>query len=126
MALEPFDVNETEGFYDRYYRMQDGDGLAVCKGKRVMDGNGLGSILGGVFRAVAPALKSIAGSAARNLGKQALNVAGDVLRGEELGPSALRGLRAAGSGVLNDAARSTGKRRRAPGGRRSKRAKTIF
>ena len=132
MALVPFDINETSGFYDRYYKSQDGDGLAVFKGRRVMDGDGLGSFLGGVFRAVAPTLKTLAGSAVRNIGTQALNVAGDVLNGEDAGQSAVRRLRAAGGGVLSDAVASLSrgqnrKRSRVAGKRKpSKRARTIF
>ena len=62
MTLVAFDPSEVEGFYEHYYQQQEGNGLAVFRGKRIMDGNGLGSILGGVFRAVAPTLKNFSQS----------------------------------------------------------------
>ena len=103
MTLVAFDPSEVEGFYEHYYQQQEGNGLAVFRGKRIMDGNGLGSILGGVFRAVAPTLKNFAKSAAKSFGNQALSVAGDILRGEDAGQSALRGLKNVGGDILSDA-----------------------
>ena len=42
MALLALDPSEVEGFYGHYYQQQEGNGLAVFRGKRIMDGNGLG------------------------------------------------------------------------------------
>ena len=101
MGLVAFDPNEVEAFYQGYYQHQDGNGLSVFRGKRIMDGNGLGSILGGVFRAVAPTLKGFAKSAISTLGKTALNVATDAIRGEDVGASAQKRFRSAGASILN-------------------------
>lgn len=131
MELEPFDVNETAPFYEEYYKMQDGQGLAVFRGRRHIEGDGIGSMLGGLFKAVAPTLKSVGKSALSSLGKQAMGVAKDVLAGKNFKESALGGLRAAGGEMLDDTVQRIGgggrKRKRAnTGGRRSKRTKNIL
>ena len=70
MALVAFDPSEVEGFYEHYYQQQEGNGLAVFRRKRIMDGNGLGSILGGSFFALLlQLLKNFAKSAAKELRK---------------------------------------------------------
>lgn len=135
MGLVPFDPNETEPFYTQYYEYQDGDGLAVFRGKRHTDiqGDGIGSVLGGIFRAVAPTLKKVGKSAAMNLGKQALHVARDVLDGKNFKESAMSGLRSAGGDVLDDAIGGFGgnksRKRKAPSGgkrHRGKRPRTVI
>ena len=103
MSLVAFDPNEVEAFYQKYYQLQDGNGLSVFRGKRVMDGDGLGSFLSGAFKAVAPALKGLAKSAIGTLGKTAIGVATDALRGHDAGESASRRFRDAGATILDSA-----------------------
>jgi hypothetical protein len=67
-----------------------------------MDGDGLGSILGGVLKAVTPTLKNLASSAVKSIGRQALNVVGDVASGKDLKTSALSGLKNVGNEVMGD------------------------
>lgn len=136
MPLVPFDPSEVEGFYEQYYQLQDGNGLAVFRGKRIMDGDGLGSLLSGVFKAVTPSLKSLAKTAVTSLGKRAIGVAGDILRGENAGESALRGLKNVGGDILSGAhdqidgseVKNEFKRKRGGGKMRGgkRRRKTIF
>jgi hypothetical protein len=97
-----FNPIDSADFYEEYYARQVGDGLAVFSGRPIMDGDGLGSILGGVLKAVSPALKNIASSAVKSIGKQALNVVGDVASGKDFKASALSGLKNVGSDVMND------------------------
>lgn len=70
--------------YENYYLNQCGYGSPVFGGVRVQKGHGLGNILGGIFRAAMPLIKS----GAKSLGKKALQtgykVAGDVVRGENI------------------------------------------
>ena len=103
MSLVAFDPNEVEAFYQNYYQLQDGNGLSVFRGKRVMDGDGLGSLLSGAFEAVAPALKGLAKSAVGTLGKTAIGVAADALRGHDAGESASQSFRSAGASILDSA-----------------------
>lgn len=128
----PIDLNSTAGFYEEYYNQQHGNGLAVFKGKRHMDGAGIGSVLGSLFKAVGPSIARIGKSAARSVGRHAMNVARDVLAGEDLQTSALRNLKTGGVEVLNDIMDSPApsrKRKRTSGtaknGKRQKRG-TIF
>ena len=124
MELQPFDASETAPFYEEYYKMQDGQGLAVFSGRRHIEGDGLGSALGGLFKAVAPTLKSVGRSALSALGKGAIGVAKDVMDGKSFGESALNNLKAAGGDLLDDAADSISrKRKRTGGGGRKKRVK---
>ena len=129
MELEPFDFNETAPFYEAYYGAQAGNGLSVFAGKRHIEGDGLGSMLGGLFEAVAPALKSVGKSAITSLGKGAIGVAKDVLAGKDFKESALDGLKEAGEDILDNTLDTlSGKKRKTPARRyrRVKRQRTIF
>ena len=100
--IVPYNPQDTSEFYETYYAHQVGDGLAVYSGRPIMDGDGLGSFLGGVFKSIAPALKGVASSAVKTVGKQALNVARDVIAGDDFKSSALRGLKNVGGEVMRD------------------------
>ena len=129
MELEPFDFNETAPFYEAYYGAQAGNGLSVFAGKRHIEGDGLGSMLGGLFKAVAPALKSVEKSAIMSLGKGAIGVAKDVLAGKDFKESALDGLKEAGENILDNTLDTlSDKKRKAPARRyrRVKRHRSIF
>ena len=130
MEMEPFDFNETAPFYEEYYKLQEGQGLAVFKGRRHIEGDGLGSMLGGLFKAVAPTLKSVGKAALSSLGKQAVGVAKDVLAGRDFKESALEGLKTAGGELLDEgvSALSSGgrKRKSKKKGKSAKRRKNII
>ena len=93
-----FDHGQTEQFYEEYYQRQVGDGLSVYSGRTVMDGDGIGSFLGGMLKKMTPALKSVA----KTVGRNALGIDRDVVDGKDLKQSAMRGLRSAGGEVLGD------------------------
>ena len=128
MELEPFDVSETAPFYEAYYGAQAGDGLSVFAGKRHIEGDGLGSMLGGLFKAVAPALKSVGKSALKSIGRGAIGVAKDVLAGKDFKESALDGLKEAGGEILDSTLDNIpSRKRKAPSRRnRSKRQRSIL
>ena len=128
MELQPFNVNETAPFYEAYYGAQAGDGLSVFAGKRHIEGDGLGSMLGGLFKAVAPALKSVGKSALKSIGRGAIGVAKDVLAGKDFKESALDGLKEAGGEILDSTLDNIpSRKRKAPSRRnRSKRQRSIL
>jgi len=128
MELQPFDFNETAPFYEEYYKMQDGQGLAVFRGRRHIEGDGIGSVLGGIFKAVAPTLKTVGKSALSSIGKRAIGVAKDVMEGRNFKESALNNLKAAGGDILDSTVNAVSRKRKAGGrkGRRSKRHKSIL
>ena len=115
--IVPFNPMDTADFYEEYYSRQVGDGLAVYSGRSVMDGDGLLSLFSGVARRIAPALKGLAQSAVKSVGRQALNVAKDVASGRDFKESALDGLHGLGGDVINDVVNAVGgagtKRKRA-------------
>ena len=120
MTVVPYDFQDSNQFYEEYYSRQVGDGLAVYSGRRVMDGDGLGSFLGGMLRKMAPTLKGIAKSAAKSVGKHALNVVGDVMEGNDFRTSAMKGLKNVGGEVVANVFEEVGGRKRKP--RKTKRA----
>ena len=128
MELQPFDVNETAPFYEAYYGAQAGDGLSVFAGKRHIEGDGLGSMLGGLFKAVAPALKSVGKSALKSIGRGAIGVAKDVLAGKDFKESAIDGLNEAGEEILDSTLDNIpSRKRKAPNRRkRNRNKKTPF
>ena len=128
MELEPFDVNETAPFYEAYYGAQAGDGLSVFAGKRHIKGDGLGSMLGGLFKAVAPALKSVGKSALKSIGRGAIGIAKDVLAGKDFKESALDSLKEAGGEILDSTLDNIPSHKRKATSRRnrSKRQRSIL
>jgi len=122
----PIDLNSTAGFYEEYYSQQHGNGLAAFRGSKHMDGDGLGSVLGNVFRSVAPKLAQFGKSAIRTVGKHAINLAKDALRGEDVGESAVRNLRAAGGDLLDDFQLSPPKAKKRKRSSKKQNGGTIF
>lgn len=121
--IVPFNPADTAKFYEQYYTKQVGDGLSVYSGRTIMDGDGLGSIFSGIARAVGPALKGFAKSAAKSVGRQALNVVGDVASGRNFRDSAMAGLHGLGEDVLGDVVETVtrgGKRKRSAPKKRGK------
>lgn len=130
--FSPVDLNATAGFYEEYYSQQHGNGLSAFAGRKHMDGDGLARYLGDAFKSVVPSIKRLGRSALRTMGKSALNVAKDVLSGEDIGVSALRNLKNTGKHFVGDVAQeltSTRKRKRTSAPKRTnkrQRGGTIF
>jgi hypothetical protein len=110
--IVPFNPHDSTEFYEEYYSRQAGNGLSVYAGRRIMDGDGLGSFLGGVMKKMAPTLKGLAKSAAKTVGKQALNVMHDVVDGKDFRSSAARGLKNAGGEMMEDVFKAVSGRKR--------------
>ena len=110
--IVPYNPHDSSAFYEEYYSRQVGNGLSVYAGRRVMDGDGFGSFLGGVMRKVAPALKGLAKTAMRSVGRQALNGVKDVSEGKDCASSANRGVKRVGGDVMSDVIATSGGRKR--------------
>ena len=65
--------------YEQYYRSQIGNGLPIYVGG--IRGGGLGSVLGGLFRSVAPLIKQGGQTLLKEGVSTGLNIANDVLAG---------------------------------------------
>lgn len=101
VAMKPYSCDGK--LYEDYYSKQAGSGLPVYSGARVQRGYGLGSILGSLARSVMPLLKT----GAKTLGKQALTsgmqIAGDMLGGQNFKQSAKRRAKEAGGNLMGKA-----------------------
>jgi hypothetical protein len=130
MTVVPYDFQDSNQFYEEYYSRQVGDGLAVYSGRRVMDGDGLGSFLGGMLKKMTPTFKGLAKSAAKSVGKHALNVVGDVIQGRDFKTSAMRGLKNVGgemvSNVFEEVSGQKRKARKPKKGGKRKRARGLI
>jgi hypothetical protein len=112
MTVIPYDFQDSSKFYEEYYSRQVGDGLAVYSGRRIMDGDGLGSFLGGMLKKAAPMLKGLAASAAKSVGKHALNTMSEVMDGGDFRTSALRGLKNVGGDMVSNVFQEVSGRKR--------------
>ena len=81
---KPFCCEASRALYEEYYTKQSGGDLSVFYGARTQWGHSIGSVLGGLFRRALPFLKS----GAEILGKQAVNVATDMIDGKSFKESA--------------------------------------
>jgi hypothetical protein len=77
MRLCPYKANYND--YKSYYKNQSGSGLPVFVGRNKQVGYGFGSLLGSLFRSVAPLVKSAVVKSARVAGRHALRAGKDVL-----------------------------------------------
>ena len=124
----PYNESDSASFYRDAYagRGQIGHGFDVFAGRPVMGGDGIGSALSGLARIAMPMLKR----GAINLGKRVLNaganVAGDIIRGDNIKGSLKRRFAATGQDLLGDVVgafapdtlKGPKKRRKAPAPRR--------
>ena len=81
---KPYCCEASRALYEDYYTKQSGGKLPIFYGARTQREHGIGSVLGGLFRRALPFLKS----GAEILGKQALNVAPDMIDGKSFKESA--------------------------------------
>lgn len=93
-------------FYDNYYLRQVGAGIPTYHGGELQYGNGLGNLLGGLFRSTIPLLKK----GATTLGKTALqagaDIVDDVLGGQSVRSSVKKRSRQAGRSLGNKAVKA--------------------
>ena len=92
---KPFCCEARRALYEDYYTKQSGGELPVFYGARTKREHSIGSVLGGLFRRALPFLKS----GAEILGKQALNVATDMIDGKSFRESVKDRLKEASSSV---------------------------
>ena len=95
--LIPYYPEDSNEDYYSYYLNQAGHGFNVFRGSTVQTGHGIGSFLGGLARSAMPIMKSFAGKAL----KTGVSFAKDAIAGKDLGKSALRHAKIAGSGLLD-------------------------
>lgn len=88
---------------DEYYIDQAGHGLPAFQGVRIQRGHGIGNMFSGLLKSAMPLIKK--GSKA--LGKQVLStgldIANDLLSGENIRTSTERRLKEAGRNIMNQA-----------------------
>lgn len=89
--------------YENYYLNQTGHGLPVYVGGRALRGSGLGSVLGGLFRAAMPLLKQGGKALLREGARTGLDMAADVLSGQSLKSAAKRRAKQAGERLVTQA-----------------------
>ena len=109
-------------YYKNYYlkqAQQEGGSLPAFRGATVQQGYGLGSILKGLYRWAVPHLSSGMKAVGREALKSGLNVAQDVLEGQDLKDSTLKRVNEAGKKLANSqdtpgAQTGQGRKRKAP------------
>ena len=104
--------------YHEYYLNQAGRGYPVYVGTRYQRGHGLGSIFGSLFKSAVPLLKRGAKTLGREALKTGLNLASDVMEGQNVTQAAKSRLKSTGQSLLQKAIIGMGP----PGERSIKRA----
>lgn len=89
--------------YTDYYNTQTGAALPFFAGHNRQSGYGVGHVLKGLFNAVVPLISSVG----KTLGKRALrtgiNIASDVVQGQNVKESVKKRTREAGRSLINNA-----------------------
>ena len=89
--------------YEDYYCSQVGHGLPVFMGGRTMRGRGLGSLLGGIGRTLIPLLKSGGKALLKEGARTGMQVAQDVLSGQNLKSAMKQRAKQAGKRLFHQA-----------------------
>lgn len=89
--------------YEDYYLHQTGHGLPVFIGGKGLHGHGLGSVLGGLFRAAMPLIKQGGKALLREGSRAGAQMIGDVLSGQNLKTAAKNRARQVGQNMLTQA-----------------------
>jgi hypothetical protein len=100
--------------YHEYYLNQAGRGYPVNVGTRCQRGHGLGSIFGSLFKSAVPLLKRRAKTLDREAFKTGLNLASDVMEGQNVTQAAKSRLKSTRQNLLQKAIIGVG-----PSGERS-------
>lgn len=98
--IVPYYPEDSSDDYQTYYLSQVGHGFNVFRGESVQTGHGIGSFLGGLARKAMPMLKNFAGKAL----KTGVSIAKDAIDGKDVGQSAIRHARKAGSELVGNLA----------------------
>ena len=91
--------------YDDYYLDQVGNGLPVFTGARVQRGHGLGNVFSGLIRAAMPLMKSGMKLLGKHGVKTGMQIAGDVLSGQNPKRAVRQRAKQAGTEIVHDALR---------------------
>jgi hypothetical protein len=89
--------------YHEYYLNQAGRGYPVYVGTRYQRGHGLGSIFGSLFKSAVPLLKRGAKTLGREALKTGLNLASDVMEGQNVTQAAKSRLKSTEQNLLQKA-----------------------
>ena len=83
--------------YEQYYLNQAGSGMPVYRGSTVLQrGYGLGGLLGGLFRSAMPILKKGAMAVGREALQSGIDIAQDVMSGQNVKTATKRRMKTAG------------------------------
>ncbi|GFO17929.1 gypsy retrotransposon integrase 1 [Plakobranchus ocellatus] len=108
--MAPYRCNHK--LYEDYYRQQIGSGLPVFQGSRDQRGYGLGSLLGGLGQMMMPMLKR-GGKALLQEGlNTGLDIARNVMAGENIKTAAKKRVRQPGKNLIEKAGASTSRKRK--------------
>ena len=80
----PYHGQHSQKWYDDYYMQQVGSGLPVFAGVPRQRGHGIGNVLSGLIRVATPLLKKGAVALGKQAAKTGMQIAEDVLRGENI------------------------------------------
>ena len=88
---------DSAACYEQYYLNQTGAGMPVYRGSTGLQrGYGLGGLLGGLFRSAMPVLKKGAMAVGREALQSGIDIAQDVMRGQNVKTAAKKRIKTAG------------------------------
>lgn len=88
MRVKKYCCDASKLAYENYYSNQAGSGMPIFVGSKNQRGHGFGSLLSGLFKTVAPILKSGLSKLGKHAASTGISIAGDVLRGQDIKDSA--------------------------------------
>ena len=121
--LHPMDCKKL---YEEYYLNQTGRGMAAFTGARYQRGHGLGNMLRSLTKFALPFLKKGAKAVGKQAMKKGMNIAQEVMLGQNIKKAAKRHLSQGLTELVTQRGRGRPRRRRGPPGERVKRRKIVL
>ena len=121
--LHPLDCTKL---YEEYYLNQTGRGMAAFTGAHYQRGHGLGNMLRSLTKFAIPFLKKGAKAVGKQAMKTGMNIAQEVMLGQNIKKAAKRHLSQGLTELVTQQGRGQARRRRGPPGERIKRRKIVI
>lgn len=115
----PYNLDSSANYINDYYNQQVGGSLSAFRGATIQQGSGIGGIFSSLMRGVVPMLKRGAKVAGQQLLNTGLNIANDMIDGENFADAAKSNMKSGGKQLLSNLTTAFNKPKRGVARKRS-------
>lgn len=97
----PYILDSSANYINDYYNQQVGGSLSAFRGSTIQQGSGIGGVFSNLMRGMVPMLKRGAKVAGQQLLNTGLNIANDMIEGENFADAAKSNMKSGGKQLLS-------------------------